>query len=175
MKKVILVLISAVCMCSFPLTVQAAEYGTDFPDYVKYSGGAYIEVQCSIGRGTIVLQDSYKTGYIGFYSDSYNLCNLSNSTLTGKFVSSNGTIYNCRFSSYTIPQYYYESGVTHEWRNLNTTKIYNTNCEFIDLSDRERSNVIDVFDNNTYQYTVVGFLILLCITDFIFLFRLVRS
>lgn len=162
-KKIIVFFVTALCLVSFPLTAFGAEYGKDYPSYVKYSGGAYIEVQSAIGRGTIVLQDSYKSGFIGFTGDKYYLCNLSNSTLTGRFILTNGTEYTCRFSAFEAPQYQYRNGVTNEWRYLNTTQIYNTNCEFIDNTSLERDNLIDLFDKDAFKYFVSAVLVLICL------------
>lgn len=155
-KYIVSFLLSLIFAFSIPVTVYAAEYGSEYPDYVKFSGGAYIEVQSAIGRGTIVLQDTYKTGYIGFTGDSYYLCNLSNSTITGRFVTTNGTVYNCRFSSFEAPQYYQDSGMSGQWRYLNTSDVLNTNVELIDLTDKDRGNLIDIFDHNVFYYTILA-------------------
>ena len=170
-KKILTVLLTLVCVLSLPVTAFAEEYGNEYPTYVKYSGGAYIEVQSAIGRGTIVLQDSYKSGYIGFTGDKYYLCNLSNSTITGRFILSNGTEYTCRFSPFEAPQYYYQSGTVNQYRYLNTTQIYNTNCEFIDNTSLERNNKIDLFDTDEYKYSVVT---LLCVQLGVFIFILIK-
>lgn len=157
-KKILTVLLTLFCVISLPVTAFAAEYGNEYPTYVKYSGGVYIEVQSSIGRGTIVLQDSYKSGIIGFTGNNYYLCNLSNSTITGRFILTNGTVYTCRFSAFEAPQYQTDSITNREWRYLNTTQIYNTNCEFIDNTSLERNNKIDLFDTDEYKYSVVALL-----------------
>lgn len=170
-KKILTVLLTLVCVLSLPVTAFAEDYGNEYPTYVKYSGGAYIEVQSAIGRGTIVLQDSYKSGYIGFTGDKYYLCNLSNSTITGRFILSNGTEYTCRFSPFEAPQYYYQSGTVNQYRYLNTTQIYNTNCEFIDNTSLERNNKIDLFDTDEYKYSVVA---LLCVQLGVFIFILIK-
>lgn len=162
-KKILVFFLSLICVVSVPFSAYAEDYGTEYPNYIPYSGGAYIEVQSTLGRGSLVFQDTYKTGYLGFYGSGYNLCNISNSTMTGRFILENGTVYQARISSFSTPQYYYESGVTREWRNLNMTKIYNTNCEFVDNTSNERNNKFDIFNGDAYKYTVVGlvFLILL--------------
>lgn len=170
-KKILTVLLTLVCVLSLPVTAFAEEYGNEYPNYVNYSGGAYIEVQSAIGRGTIVLQDSYKTGYIGFTGDKYYLCNLSNSTITGRFVHSNGTMYTCRFSAFEAPQYQTNSVTNKEWRYLNTTQIYNTNCEFVDETTLERNNKIDLFDSDEYKYSVVA---LLCVQLGVFILILIK-
>lgn len=173
-KYVVSFLLSLIFAFSIPVTVYAAEYGSEYPDYVKFSGGAYIEVQSAIGRGTIVLQDTYKTGYLGFTGDRYYLCNLSNSTITGRFVTTNGTVYNCRFSSFEAPQYYQDSGVSGTWRYLNTSDVFNTNVELIDLTDKDRGNLIDVFDNNEFYYFVVSLMLVLIVSNFALVVRIKR-
>lgn len=171
-RKIIVFFITFVCMVILPVSAYAQDYGTDYPAYIEYSGGAYIEVQSTLGRGTFVLQDTYKSGFIGFYGSAYNICNLSNSTINGKFVASDGDIYDVRFSSFSIPQYYYTSGVTREWRNIYVTEIYNTNCEFIDNTELERDNLLDVFNYDISSYTIVGLLFLIVILLFVLIFKL---
>lgn len=160
-KKIIIFALTFVCLIMLPFSAQAEEYGTDFPTYINYSGGAYIEVQSTLGRGSLILQDTYKSGYLGFYGSGYSLCNISNSTITGKYVTNTGTLYNARFSAFGQAQYYYESGVTREWRDLAVTKIYNTNIGFIDETSLKRDNKIDIFDGDVFKYTVVACLFLL--------------
>lgn len=166
-KKILIFLLTLICVVSIPLSALAEDYGTEYPNYISYSGGAYIEVQSTLGRGSLVFQDTYKIGYLGFYGSGYNLCNISNSTLSCRFILENGTIYQARISSFSTPQYYYESGVTREWRTLNTTKIYNTNCEFVDNTIKNRNNLIDIFNGDPFEYTVVAILILFLIIAFI--------
>lgn len=173
-KKILTILLTLVCVMSLPVTAFAAEYGNDYPTYVKYSGGAYIEVQSAIGRGTIVLQDSYKSGFIGFTGNNYYLCNLSNSTITGRFILTNGTVYTCRFSAFEAPQYQTDSITNREWRYLNTTQIYNTNCEFVDNTSLERNNKIDLFDGDSYKYTTIALGVLQIILFVCILFKLGR-
>lgn len=162
-KKILAFFLSLICVVSFPFSAFAEDYGTEYPNYIEYSGGSYIEVQSTLGRGTLIFQDTYKIGYLGFYGSGYNLCNISNGTMTGRFILENGTTYQARISSFSTPQYYYESGVTREWRTLNTTKIYNTNCELVDNTSHDRNNLLDIFNGDAYEYTVVSicFLILL--------------
>ena len=148
-KKIMSIIFVAALIFIIPLNAYAAEYGNEYPSYLNYSGGAYIEVQSSIGRGTLILPNTYKSNYIGFYGNGYNLCNLSNSTLTGRFVLQNGTTYTARFNAFSTSQYYYESGMTREYRDLSISKIYNTNCDFIDETTMERYNLIDYFSNDS--------------------------
>lgn len=166
MKKKIVFVLSLVFMLLMPITSYAEEYGTDYPKYIPYSGGAYIEVQSTLGRGSLVFQDTYKNNYFGFYGSGYDVFNISNSTITGQFITANGTTYQARLTSFNSIQYYYSQGTVREWRDLLTTKIYNTNCTFIDYSDSHRNNCIDVFDNDTYKHTTTAFLCLIVVLLF---------
>lgn len=171
-NKIISVLVCFIVLCSFPLTASAQEYGVEYPNYINYSGGSFIEVQCALGRGSIVFQDTYKTGYIGFSGSGYSLCNLSATNITGRFVLQNGTEYTCRLNSFSQPQYYYDVGMTREYRDLNVTNIYNTNVDLIDYTDRDRGFDTDIFDNDVYKYTVVICLFVIIVIN---LFNGIRS
>lgn len=56
-----LVLLSVCC-----LPVCAVEYSTEYPSYVPISGGAYIEVQSTLGRGALVFPNQYQNNTFGF-------------------------------------------------------------------------------------------------------------
>lgn len=173
-KKFICIFVVSLVFCiGLPATVYAASYENKYPDYINYSGGAYIEVQSSIGRGAFVLPNTYKADYIGFYGSGNNICNLSNSTINCKYVASNGSIYNARFSSFSVPQYYYENGITKEWRNVHTTKIYNTNLTLIDETEHERGNN-EFLDHDSFKYTVFVLFLFICITFFIMYLKVIK-
>ena len=161
-KKILLFLFTLMYAVVLPVTVHAAEYGREYPNYVNYSGGAYIEVQCALGRGSAIFQDTYKSGYLGFYGGGCNICNLSKTTISGYFITSAGKEYDCRINSFNVIQYYYESGTTREWRSLSPTQIYNTNVEFIDETSKERNNKLDIFDGDPFKYTLVGLIFVAC-------------
>lgn len=166
MKNKILVFVSVLIIsCSIPCTVFAEEYGNTFPSYIQQSGGAYIEVQSSVGRGSFIFQSEFKNGYFGFYGSGYNLCNLSKSIISGSFITENGRAYDIRFTSFNTAEYYYRDGYNYEWRTLDTSKIYNTNVEFIDDKLETRNNKIDFFDKDVYKYSifVMSFITTLCV------------
>lgn len=166
MKNKILVFVSVLIIsCSIPCTVFAEEYGNTFPSYIQQSGGAYIEVQSSIGRGSFIFQSEFKNGYFGFYGSGYNLCNLSKSSISGSFITENGRAYDIRFTSFNTAEYYYRDGYNYEWRTLDTSKIYNTNVEFIDDKLETRNNKVDLFDKDVYKYFifVMSFITTLCV------------
>ena len=77
MKKKIIFIVSLLLALSIPSVVYAEEYGNTYPAYVPVSGGAYIEVQCALGRGTLVFAREYKDGYFGFYGSGYSPANIS--------------------------------------------------------------------------------------------------
>lgn len=166
MKNKILVFIFALIIsCSVPCTVFAEEYGNTYPSYIQQSGGAYIEVQSTLGRGSFIFQSEFKNGYFGFYGSGYNICNLSKSSISGSFITENGRAYDIRFTSFNTPEYYYRDGYNYEWRTLDTSKIYNTNVEFIDDKLETRNNKIDLFDKDVFKYSVfvMSFLTTLCV------------
>ena len=166
MKNKILVFIFALIIsCSVPCTVFAEEYGNTYPSYIQQSGGAYIEVQSTLGRGSFIFQSEFKNGYFGFYGSGYNICNLSKSSISGSFITENGRAYDIRFTSFNTPEYYYRDGYNYEWRTLDTSKIYNTNVEFIDDKLETRNNKIDFFDKDVFKYSifVMSFLTTLCV------------
>ena len=66
MKKKIIFIVSLLLALSIPSVAYAEEYGNTYPAYVPVSGGAYIEVQCALGRGTLVFAREYKDGYLAF-------------------------------------------------------------------------------------------------------------
>lgn len=171
-NKIIAVMACFLVLFSLPLSASAQEYGVEYPNYINYSGGAFIEVQCSLGRGTIVLQDTYKSGYIGFSGSGYSVCNISSGNITGRFVLQNGTEYTCRLSSFSEPQYYYDVGMNREYRDLDIINIYNTNVDLIDYTGRDRGFDVDVFDRDTFKYTVVICLFVIIVIN---LFSGIRS
>lgn len=170
MKKFIVFLMSFVIALSVPSLVFAEEYGAEFPSYVPYSGGAYIEVQSSLGRGSFVFPSEYKESTFGFSGSGYNLCNLSKSTVSGYFITSSGAEYSCRFSSFSTAQYYYSSDTFSRWTDLTVSGIYNTNVSFID-DKAERSNILDLFSYDIYKYAVVSLLLILLICVIILVWR----
>ena len=94
MKKKIIFIVSLLLALSIPSVAYAEEYGNTYPAYVPVSGGAYIEVQCALGRGTLVFAREYKDGYFGFYGSGYSPANISRSTISGTYYTAAGAKYN---------------------------------------------------------------------------------
>lgn len=147
-----------VLLC-FP--TYAAEYGKQYPAYLKQSAGCFIECQTNLGKGSIVLPRNYQYEYIGFSGSGSNVMNLQSSSISGQLVLENGTSYEVRASGFSTFQYYSSSGNWGSYYDLTVSQIYNTNVQFTD-EQRDRGNVIYNFSN--YQKFVVVLLsFLLCI------------
>lgn len=167
MKKKIIFIVSLLLALSIPSVAYAEEYGNTYPAYVPVSGGTYIEVQCALGRGTLVFAREYKDGYFGFYGSGYSPANISRSTISGTYYTAAGAKYNARVNAMGEAQYYRETSTRYEWINLNVTKIYNTNVKFEGFKD-DRANIIDLFSYDPVTYlwlacTVVIILLLMYI------------
>lgn len=150
MKRIIacLVLLSVLC-----LPVCALEYSTEYPSYVPISGGAYIEVQSSLGRGALVFPNQYQNDTFGFSGSGLNLCNITYSTVSGYFYPASGNPVQVRFQRYNTLEYYYEGGSWgNEWRAVTVSAIYNTNVRFIDNTTLTRAQEGPVFTDGDKVY-----------------------
>ncbi len=149
-KKIMFCLLMLSVFC-FP--VFAVEYSTEYPSYVPISGGAYIEVQSSLGRGTLVFPNQYQNDTFGFSGSGLNLCNITYSTVSGYFYPASGSPVQVRFQRYSTLEYYYENGSWgNEWRPVTTSAIYNTNVRFIDNTALTRAQEGPVFTDGDKVY-----------------------
>lgn len=154
-SSVIFILLFIVSLC-FP--TYAAEYGKQYPAYLKQSAACFVECQTNLGKGTVVLPQNYQYNYIGFSGKGSNIMNLQSSSISGQFVLENGTSYEVRASGFSTFQYYYSNGNWGSYYDLTVSQIYNTNVQFTD-EQGDRGNIIYNFSN--YQKFVV---ILLCLS-----------
>lgn len=143
----------------------AAEYGKQYPAYLKQSAGCFIECQTNLGKGTIVIPRNYQYDFIGFSGSGSNIMNLQSSSISGQFVLENGTSYDVRASGFSTFQYYSNSGNWGSYYDLTVSKIYNTNVQFTD-EQGDRGNVIYNFSN--YQKIVAVLLSLSLCVYFVF-------
>lgn len=142
------------------LPVCAMEYSTEYPSYLPISGGAYIEVQSTLGSGTLVFPREFQTDTFGFSGSSFNLFNLTNVTVSGRFYTASGRDYRVRLSAFSTLEYYSESsGWGGEWLSMSTSSIQNTNVRFIDNTTLTRAQESPVFDDG--QRTMIPLLIVL--------------
>lgn len=155
MKKIILIFAVVLVLAFSALPCFAVEYSTEFPSYVPISGGAFFEVESSLGKITFVCPNNFKNGYFGFSGTGNNICNISNSTVSGYIFTASGNIYQARFTSLGTLEYRTSSGSYYEYRDVTITKILNTNVTFIDdKGDRQTDNYF-LSKENIFLYTLL--------------------
>lgn len=155
-----LLFIGSLCFPTF-----AAEYGRQYPAYLKQSAGCFIECQTNLGKGTIVIPRNYQYEYIGFSGSGSNVMNIQSSSISGQFILENGTSYEVRASGFSTFQYYDNKGNWGSYYDLTVSQIYNTNVQFTD-EQGDRGNLIYNFSN--YQKFVAVLLSLLLLVYFVF-------
>jgi len=152
MKKIIMtIIITLVLGVLSSVSVFAKVYDETFPAYVNISGGAWIEVQTSQGRITVIVPSNYIHNTFGFSGNGNNVANLTNAVVSGNVFHSGYFSYygsprtlQCRFTSMgTLEVYepYYQSGYTYQrWTSLPITQIYATNIALEDTTNLDRQN-----------------------------------
>ena len=155
MKKIISIFAVVLVFVFSALPCFAVEYSTDFPSYVPISGGAFFEVKSSLGQITFVCPNNFKNGYFGFSGNGNNICNISNSTVSGYIYTSTGNSYQARFTSLGTLEYRTSSGSYYEYRDVTITEILNTNVTFIDdKGDRQTDNYF-LSKENIFLYSLL--------------------
>lgn len=155
MKKIISIFAVFLVLVFSALPCFAVEYSTDFPSYVPISGGAFFEVKSSLGQITFVCPNNFKNGYFGFSGTGNNICNISNSTVSGYIFAGSGTSYQARFTSLGTLEYRTSSGSYYEYREVTITEILNTNVTFIDdKGDRQTDNYF-LSKEDIFLYTLL--------------------
>lgn len=152
--SVIFTLLFIVSSC-FP--IFAAEYGEQYPSYLKQSGGCFIECQTNLGKGSLVFARNYQYDYIGFYGGDSNLMNLQSGSISGQFVLTNGTTYDVRATGFSTFEYY-NSGDWGRYYDLTVSQIFNTNVQLTD-DQSNRGNVI--YDFGNFELAALALLVLL--------------
>ena len=155
MKKIISIFAVLLVLVFSALPCFAVEYSTKFPSYVPISGGAFFEVKSSLGQITFVCPNNFKIGYFGFSGNGNNICNISNSTVSGYIFTSSGNTYQARFTALGTLEYRTSSGSYYEYRDVTITEILNTNVTFIDdKGDRQTDNYF-LSKENIFLYTLL--------------------
>ena len=155
MKKIISIFAVLLVLVFSALPCFAVEYSTDFPSYVPISGGAFFEVKSSLGQITFVCPNNFKNGYFGFSGNGNNICNISNSTVSGYIYTASGNSYQARFTSLGTLEYRTSSGSYYEYRDVTITQILNTNVTFIDdKGDRQTDNYF-LSKEDIFLYTLL--------------------
>lgn len=155
MKKIISIFAVLLVLSFSVLPCFAVEYSTEFPSYVPISGGAFFEVKSSLGQITFICPDNFKNGYFGFSGNGNNICNISNSTVSGYIYTASGNSYQARFTSLGTLEYRTSSGSYYEYRDVTITEILNTNVTFIDdKGDRQTDNYF-LSKEDIFLYTLL--------------------
>lgn len=155
MKKIISIFAVLLVLVFSTLPCFAVEYSTKFPSYVPISGGAFFEVKSSLGQIAFVCPNNFKNGYFGFSGNGNNICNISNSTVSGYIFTSSGASYQARFTSLGNLEYRTSSESYYEYRDVTITQILNTNVTFIDDNgDRQTDNYF-LSKENIFLYSLL--------------------
>lgn len=153
---VILTVISA-------MPVFSIYYSDDYPDYIPFVGGKYIEVNTSLGVGSIIISSSVPDKYLSVGRNNSYIYNTSSSTVNGVFRLRNGTDYSIRFPAFDVAQYYTSGSYNPTYTTLTITQILNTNIEFLDYSGSDKQNDSFTFGNNVERFdSVCGVFSCLC-------------
>lgn len=142
--------------CLFSLCVLPCfAYSDSPPSDQSYAGAGYITCDTvEFGSIDIFIPISYKSGYLSFTD---NLFNVSNSSISGIFFDG-GTQYSFRISSWSTPQYRNsDSGYT--WYDLTVESIEFSN---IDIAD-EYPPLVSESDVLVYVPIVFLGVIVLCL------------
>lgn len=146
------------CCVVFGTVCSAESYTENYPKWCPVSGGAWFEVDTAQGKACVVVPLNSRFDVFGFSGTTgYNVCNITNSTVSGNIYFQSATSYygeptalQCRFQSYGTLQLYvpYQNnygGTSYQWQNLDVTDIHNTNVALSDeAADRQ---------NNAYVFT----------------------
>lgn len=155
MKRIISIFAVVFVLAFSVLPCFAVEYSTEFPLYVPISGGAFFEVESSLGKITFICPNNCKNNYFGFSGSGNNICNVTNSTVTGYIYTASGTSYQARFTALGTLEYRINSSSYYEYRDVTITKILNTNVNFIDdKGDRQTDNYF-LSKENIFLYTLL--------------------
>lgn len=140
----------------------AMTYNNDFPDYVPYAGGAYIEVESSsFQKCTLVFpinSQKYSISFLG--SSDSDIVNITNSTISGYLYTSTGTQYTVRMATLSGVEYRTNS-YPYDWNDLDITQILNTNVVFEDLTNLNRQNDNPYFSTFEKACLTFGFIAVL--------------
>lgn len=140
----------------------AADYDTSLPSYVPYSGGAFFEVfDSNLGEVTCIFPIDFQNNTFGFNSSGSNIYNLTNSTVNGYVITSNGAIYTARASRFNYVEYRL-STVTGTYTGLSPdmSTLTATNLNFI-TDDADFYND-SYFNKDNY---IMALLTILCICE----------
>lgn len=152
----------------------AYTYGSVYPDYLPSVGLKYVEVQSSLGRGSVIVSSSIPDTSLALSSVNNNLYNTTGSNISGIFRLSNGTDYTIRFTSYSYPEYATTSGYNTVWTALTVSEIYNTNFKFVDYKNMNKQNDTFFVTDNVQRLYISLFIVVIIVSLFNMLILLCR-
>lgn len=168
----ILSAVTLISLCSSE--AFAMTYADDYPDYISYSGGAYVEIyNPTLQRCSAVFPIDYQKRTFSFNGDSnVDIVNSTRSTINGKLFLPNGQTYDCRLTSLSSLEYRVNSSYGSDWQPLTVTEIYNTNIVFDDFKGLNRQNDNPYFSiyekiSLSFSFLTILFLVVFLFTVFI--------
>lgn len=146
------------------LSAFAASYSNNYPSYLPVSNCAYCEVNTTeLGTGTLVFNMDYQFDTFCFSGHTgYEIANQTRSTVSGTFITNSGVSYPVRLTSLNTIEYRTKTNSTYY--DLTTTKILNTNIQFVD-NQSDRGNSITIFQPEIKPLSILVS-ILLVLTGF---------
>lgn len=169
MKRVIQCVSLVICfLClglflSFP--ADCLDYSNSYPSYLKEKGNFFIEVgTVELGRGSIILANNYKVDNLSTYGNTSELYNTLSSTISGYFLTQNGTYYQLRFTTLDTAQYYLSGsgiGGNYGWQDLTVQNLYSTNGSI--LGDKG----VKVHFFTDFEKLLVTMFIVICTVSFV--------
>lgn len=149
------VLVMAVIVLSSTLPAFSIYYENNYPDYIPCVAVKYIEVNTSLGVGTIIVSSSVPDKYLSVGSSNSYIYNTTSNTIYGAFRLKNGGDYSLRWQSFDVAQYYTAGSYNPTYTVLTINSILNTNIEFQDYSGRDKQNDSFTFGNNVERFDSV--------------------
>lgn len=157
----LIVMFSFLAFSLLSVPALAYTYGSSYPDYLPFVGAHYIEVQSSLGRGSIIVSTTVPDRSLSVSSINSNIYNTTNSNISGVFRTENGSDYSIRFPSFSYPEYAVTSGYNTSWTPLTVSQILNTNFQFVDFKNSDKQNDTFIFTDNLQRADFV-FNVLFC-------------
>lgn len=138
-----------IIFCYIVIPAGAQQYNSNYPSYIPYVGAKFVEVNSSLGVGSLVFSSTLQESSISIGSGSSNLYNSTSSNISGIFRTAQGVDYNIRATAFNEFQYAVTSGYNTTYYDLDVTQILSTNIEFKDYSGSDKQNDNYKFDTNT--------------------------
>lgn len=161
-----------IIFCYIVIPAGAQQYNTNYPSYIPYVGAKFVEVNSSLGVGSVILSGTLQENSISIGRGSSNLYNCTSSNISGIFRTAQGVDYNIRATAYNEFQYAVSSGYQTTYYDLDVSQILATNIEFKDYSGSDKQNDNYKFDTNVsrglfalsviqiIQFTLIIFILL---------------